>query len=93
MAPESVIGIQIWIINLHELNADFYKSFMMIEHSYQLSDFKNSSIMDIHGINDNSWCYLWNDKRITKIVDWIMEFPSSTEQGQVRLYIQLQMVF
>ena len=40
---------------------DFYKSFIKIEHSYPLTDFQNSRIMEIHHTNDDSWCDLWID--------------------------------
>ena len=66
MSQESVMEIQIWIINHHEWNMDFYKSFMIIEHSYALTYFQNSRTMEIHGTNDDSWHGVWNDKRITK---------------------------
>ena len=42
--------------------------------------------MEIHDTSDDSWCNLWNDKRITKIIDWIMESQKTTKQEQVRLY-------
>ena len=47
--------IQISIINLHNWNIDFYDSFMITEHSYPLTDFQNSRIMEIHDTSDDSW--------------------------------------
>ena len=47
--------IQISIINLHNWNIDFYDSFMITEHSYPLTDFQNSMIMEIHDTSDDSW--------------------------------------
>ena len=60
-------------MNLHKWNMDFYQSLMIIAHSYPLADFQNSGIMEIHDTNDDSWCNLWNDTRITKILHLIMD--------------------
>ena len=52
----------------------------MIEYSYPLTNFQNSKVMEIHGTYDGPCWDLWNDKRIAKIFDWIMEshnLPSS----------------
>ena len=47
MTHESVGEIQIWSMNLHKWNMDFYQSFMITEHSYPLTYFQNSRIMGL----------------------------------------------
>ena len=67
---ESMMEIQIKIINRL---IGFYKPLMITQHSYPVTDFINVTIMEIDGTDDDSKCDLWNNKRITKIFDWIVE--------------------
>ena len=71
---------------------DFYKPFMLIGNSYPFTDIQNPRAMEIRGTSDDSWCDLWNDIRITRIFLIELWKPQSTEQGQVKLHIQLQII-
>ena len=69
-------------IFINEIRISFMKIHdnMIIEHSYPLTDFQNSRIMEIHDTSDDVWCNLWNEKCITKIFDWIMEYTAGTSR-------------
>ena len=78
--------IQIWIRDLHNLTLDFYESFIVINNRQSFistNTLLKTKNMEIHGTNDDSWSDLWNDKRITKIFDWIVDSCNPLSRDKV----------